>query len=687
MRIFSLLMLLAACDPGTAKCKKGTLLLSLTSDDGIDADGLEFTVSVDNGAAHPGRFGFQPSGTIEVDFPSGYPAGKMVSVFVSAQKSVQMGTGLAEVASGMASTTLSEGCDTLPIHLSKIGGGDGGLDLSMPGGGGDMTTVDLLPHPVAVIASTPDLVGFLTRLDGTGSTDPMSRALTYSWRFVAVPPGSTIDATSLKPSAVSDKPTFDPDRGGTYTVELTAIAPDGSHGITTADVVVPTVPIFYLEGKVNGDMGETLKMGVVRSDATGAHPFSCDMLPDGGFSGSSSTSFVGQTQQIGMLRSFYPPTGLPTVAYLQFFIDDSSNTSAKLFRADENSDCLAHPPTQIDSSDVTTANHIHAWPRFSPDGKRVVYLDESQDQGNDSNPVRVVTAGIDGSSVHVVRSSKDVGSVPAIWLDNTHLAWVETVTPAVGSAYKAIIKASDANFAGDSNVAPADRTEVIGCTDVGDGQQLTVINQIAVGGGGFVVAAGYRDRRPTFGTTYGSLNLYRMTNSCAAGSRTVLAEEPATGESWDFDVSPDGLTVVFASTHGQMVLEDGGATPQHDIFVVASDGSGSPKKLAGDPVLEDMGPFFVAGGRQIIWTQSNTGYSGKSSSGPSGGGLMIINADGTHQRSLHGNSSDDNNATLVTGGQNAGFTCDWAAGAAPAGVGLVLAIGAVLLVLSRRRRS
>jgi len=53
----------------------------------------------------------------------------------------------------------------------------------------------------------------------------------------------------------------------------------------------------------------------------------------------------------------------------------------------------------------------------------------------------------------------------------------------------AIVKASDANFAGDSNVAPADRSIAIACDDPNDGkQQLSVINQIAAGGGGFVVS-------------------------------------------------------------------------------------------------------------------------------------------------------------------------------------------------------
>jgi WD40-like Beta Propeller Repeat len=663
------LLFCAGCDAGTRACRAGTLFIHFSSDSGVDADSLGIDVTIGNGAAKHGSYAFPSggAGSIEVDFGS-YPQGQSVTVSLTAIRNNLT------VAKAAATLTLPPGCTTATLQLTAVGVdmdlsvGDGNFDLTMP--------PDLTPHPVAVIQSTPDLVGFVTRLDGSGSSDPLGRALTYGWRFISVPVGSAISAAALMPSASAITPSFDPDLGGTYTVELTVSAPDGTQGVTTADVVVPTIPIFYVEGKVNGDLGQSAAMGVVRSDGSGRRTMSCNLLPDAGFSG-TATDFVGQTQQIGMLRSFYPTGGTPTVVYLQFFVDDMMNATAKLFRADETTDCAAKPPVQIDSSDATAANHIHAWPRLSPDGKRVVYLDESTDQNNPANPIRVITVGLDGSSLRRVRSSEKVSSVPAIWTDNTHLAWVESDP---NDGHPIIVKASDANFAGDSNVAPADRTLVIECTSADGPDQLTVINQIALGGGGFVVSAGYRARKPLFGNTFGSLNLYRMIDSCAVGMRTVLVEEPATGESFDFDVSPDGLTVVFSSTHGEPVQEDGGATPLHDIFVLPTDGSGTPRKLAGSPVFEDVGPVFVAGGRQILWTQ----YNGTNADqGPSGGGLMLIDDDGTHQRSLYGNSHDADNAVLVSSGGNAGFTCDWVAGTAPTGAA-VLVVFFVLLLLRRK---
>src|SRR5439155_14990207 len=100
------------------------------------------------------------------------------------------------------SVMLGAGCEALDLHLSAAPD----FDLSADGGGDLAIPPDLLPHPVAVIQATPDLVGFLTKLDGTGSTDPLSRTLTYSWRFVAVPSGSTLDGSAFKPSASADKP-------------------------------------------------------------------------------------------------------------------------------------------------------------------------------------------------------------------------------------------------------------------------------------------------------------------------------------------------------------------------------------------------------------------------------------------------------------------------------------------------
>src|SRR5579862_7291341 len=121
--------------------------------------------------------------------------------------------------------------------LAACGNNGGGApDLAAPDGGGLV--------PTAQLASTPDLVGFVTRLDGSGSRDPAGRALTYAWHFTSVPQGSTIADASLS-STTSPTPTFEPDLGGAYGVSLTVTAPDGASGGASATVTVPTLPLFY----------------------------------------------------------------------------------------------------------------------------------------------------------------------------------------------------------------------------------------------------------------------------------------------------------------------------------------------------------------------------------------------------------------------------------------------------------
>src|SRR5439155_3049660 len=125
---------------------------------------------------------------------------------------------------------------------------------------------------------------------------------------------------------------------------------------------------------------------------------------------------------------------------------------------------------------------------------------------------------------------------------------------------------------------------------------IAVINQFALAGNAVIMSAGFGSRYDLNNRHINTLSLYRMTSSCDLALATKLDEEVEPNESLDFDVSPDGLSVVFSSNHGQLSAQDGGLTPQHEIFIVASDGGGL-KKLAGDPFFEDLAPFLVSGGR------------------------------------------------------------------------------------------
>ncbi len=77
--------LAAGCGGGTRACKSGTLLVHVTLDE--PADTLDISVTTGGGqpitATAPLPSGTS-SGTIEVDFPSGYPAGQSVTVAITA---------------------------------------------------------------------------------------------------------------------------------------------------------------------------------------------------------------------------------------------------------------------------------------------------------------------------------------------------------------------------------------------------------------------------------------------------------------------------------------------------------------------------------------------------------------------------------------------------------------------------
>lgn len=57
-------------------------------------------------------------------------------------------------------------------------------------------------------------------LNGTESYDPEGRTITYLWRFVEVPEGSSIGDDSLTPNAMDAKPAFTPDVDGVYRLRL-----------------------------------------------------------------------------------------------------------------------------------------------------------------------------------------------------------------------------------------------------------------------------------------------------------------------------------------------------------------------------------------------------------------------------------------------------------------------------------
>lgn len=592
------------------------------------------------------------------------------------------------------------------------GGGGGGDDLSVIGDGGT-------PHPTAKIVATPDYAGLASQLDASGSTDPQGRVLTYRWHFQSVPTGSAIVDTALMPGATAKRPTFVSDLGGTYVVTLTVTAPDASSDTATAMVTVPTVPLFYYEGLEDAQHSQ-VGVGVMRSDGTGRRLLNCPgpLVLDAGVYGADNPYqqlMLNPFTRVGMvgLRVRDPATaGMPShVAFLQ--TSPGTVSTFKLWMATDDSVCNTNPPVQIDDrtdeytidATHTFSNYEKRFPRFSPDGTRVVYYDVYETTDTTYAPKsRVVTVGIDGSNPRIIRHSTDAShgitliSAPPIWLNNTTVAWVEEAADASSNYQVILYYAQDAVGAGDNS-----RSVLLNCAtaDATTSPYLRDINQFElVAGGTKLLIAGQKDAnsQPAFNTPAGepaSSSLYLMvptTNTAAisscdptSASATVLVKEPGVGQSIDFAVSPDGTKIAFSSTHG--VVADMAPTPQKDIFIMPIDGSSAPVKLAGsDPNIDDIGPRWVGGGKQIMWTQVGYVNNNIDIADPIGGGIMIANADGTNPRSLYAESTSGGQRRLVLGGQSRGCSAVGFGAGGAGGFGAALLAGGLLALALRRRR-
>ena len=488
---------------------------------------------------------------------------------------------------------------------------------------------DQIVGPTITVAATPDFVGFPTTLAAMSD----GGAASYDWAIIAAPSGSQLSATLAGSGATIS---FEPDVGGQWEVSVDSGDAHGSVRFT-----VPTVPVFFLEGHTSP---EEKALGVVRSDGSGHHLISCPTTGAGALASMRFEVLYG-------MRSFEPPSGPVRHVFLEIVPTGSMTSDFRLWAADENTDCMSQPPRRIDSVGLFN-DHAHFWPRFSPDGNRVMYVDQPQDQTQAT--YRIVTVNFDDTEEFIVRSRmlQLVGAAP-MWLDATHVAWVENAA-ASGPAHLIVYQATDGNSQGDPG---GDVSVLLDC-----GTQLKAINQLERAGGALIVAAA--------SASTGATAIYRMPiGQCTLAQPLGLV--PAGNMAADFALSPDGQWVVFSST-GDEAIPDGGSAPRRDLWRVPADGSQPAARFLGDPDADDVGPRFVAGGRQLTWTQVVDVPA------PYGAGVMIANADGTHVRSLAAEDADG--GVRIAGGTSLGTSCSYA----PAG-GSPWAL-VVLMAFRRRRR-
>jgi hypothetical protein len=494
--------------------------------------------------------------------------------------------------------------------------------------------------PKAKIAYTSDVVGFVTRLDGSGSTD----AQTYAWHFAQVPSGSALTDAALSTTS-GPTPTFDPDVGGIYVVQLTVSGPDGSD-TTMANVNVPTQAVFYHEAVIGPT--SSYAVGVVRSDGSGARRISCAVTSSGSDLGGDDLFDLLEFPGLLSMRVLDgSPAHLAYEEVTPMIAAGKRTLQHSLWIADEFSDCMMAPPTRID--DGTLPGVAKLGPRFSPDGARVAYLEGS----------RLVTVALDGSLPHVVVNTPALQAVPPVWIDNMHLMWVEDPSPSP-SPHPMFMSGED-----ETGTAPAVDLD---CPP--GGGNLAVVNQFERLSDDTLLVAGGTKRR----ADGGAISLYRMGVTCAVSAATLLVTPGVSGDAWDFAVSPDETTVALSSS----VVQAAAPAPQHDLYIAKVDGSSLTMFGGSDALLDDVGPRWLAGGRQISWTQAarpdDAGLS-------NGAGVLIANLNGTHLRSLKSESG-----SVVVAPSNRGLSCDIGAGELPS-LALLLWVAAVWRLRGDRRRT
>jgi hypothetical protein len=515
-----------------------------------------------------------------------------------------------------------------------------GVDL---GGGPDGGNT---PGLTAVATCTDGLVGLRISCDGKQSADSAGRTLTYAWSVTGVPNGSTDASTGTGPTF-----SFAPQFGGTYEITLVVSTSDGA-SVVKAGALAETVPLFYRQSTIT-KTSDSFAVGIVRSDGSDAHLLSCPVMiadPSNGDAGAGNRGNYADTPGALGTRVFYRANNLPAVVAFE----NVTATEHQLLVNDEDGDCASRPAARLDATPAAQ----HLVPRFSPSGARVAWIDV------DSPMSSLVTANVDGSDRRVVRTAAKLKAAPPVWSDETHLSWVEDAS-ANATPRLQIAGAADTAGAGDTS-----RTTVIDCDSATDATALTIINQLESSAAGYIVAGGVKSRTAN---PPGATILYKLAGtSCSTTAATVLADEPSGSYAWDFALSPDGATLVMSAVEGP-------GSGAQDLWLVPLDGSVPPSRFVGSaPGVNDIGPMWIADGKQIAWTQVATDGSAR------GGGLMVANRDGSSVRSVLAQGGSTTAEVFVAGATNRGLDCS-AAGTGVAVGDALLLVGAIFFI--RRRRS
>ena len=426
---------------------------------------------------------------------------------------------------------------------------------------------------------------------------------------------------------------FAPAAAGSYEVTLTVSTANGDSNSAKAGAAATAIPLFYRQSTLAA-ANDAFVVGTVGSDGGGAHQLSCPVnIADGsgnGDGGAGNRGTYADTPGAFGTRVRYAD-GLPA----QIVFENVTATEHQLLISDENGDCT---PRRRCAS--TPRRRHSTWCRASRRRARGWRGSTSACRRVSSSRRRAPTAR------RATRAHGGQAEVGAAAVDRRDAR-------GVGGRHGELGDAAPRDCLGRRQRRHRRRRRPQRARrlhrhhrrhgDAGDHQFDSV-------GGVWIASGGIKSRTAN---PPGATILYRLAgSSCSTTAATVLADEPAGGFAWDFAVSPDGATLVFAGA------EATGSSAQISSSC-SVDGSVAPSRFIGSsPGLDDIGPTWIADGKQLTWTQAPTDNTA------TGGGLMVANRDGSNVRSVLAQGGSTTAKVFVVGPANRGLDCS-AAGGAP----------------------
>ena len=609
----------------------------------------------------------------------------------------------------------------LGAQLAACGGDDENQAAPPPPDAGSDPGDAAVTGPTLTISSSRAklYLGQTAKIDGATIAPEIVSKL--AWTVVAAPSESAITNESIQQAATAS-PSFKPDRLGSYTLQVSGEKADGAEASVLVIVEAIDAPVFFRDLHLTGDQssGENLTITtntyVAGAYGTEAKAIGCPVTSasDAGAAIESQIHFVSARAGAANGDSWEGPPGTPSrVVFTELEISlEEQAMAARLTVATSSSTCGAPEAKVIDTRSTDGGVGGGGPPllisnaRFSPDGKRIAYMNDVNGgarlstigfDGNDKRDLSPVTAMGDGglnpdAGTMVVPTGGFVllGPIPPRWKDATHVGWVsffgdEAATPDRSAWELWVVE--------DKPGAQAELA--MRCSGSGLTHFDFLPDGTIVAAARHVVATGSGDVSPM------NLLVYRAnptTKTCEL-VRNLTNNLTDDAVARDFALSPDKSTVAFFGGVGSGIP---GNDPTDNVTLLSTvpvDGSRPPAAVPGVTGAADLGigPRWAAGGTVITWGQ--TDLSSMVAGGGGGGStpvpmshLMSVPAEGGNTVVVA-----DNAAGMIPsdGGFNMdvhvrygmGQGCSSAPGLASNGAIAFGMLGAVTLLVRRRRSS